>query len=101
MSETCRRRWPRDCRPSHAPACARPTPPDGARAGSAGGRCDRPGRAPSYGGPAATPGAPTARDPGGDVTMATMDLSDYVDALRSQLTAVAAAGTEQTRETAR
>jgi HicB family len=33
--------------------------------------------------------------------MATMDLSDYVDALRSQLTAVAAAGTEQTRETAR
>ena len=33
--------------------------------------------------------------------MAAMDLTDYVDALRSQLTAVAAAGTEQTRETAR
>jgi len=33
--------------------------------------------------------------------MAAMDLSDYVDALRSQLTAAAAAGTEQTRETAR
>jgi hypothetical protein len=30
-----------------------------------------------------------------------MDLSDYVDALRSHLTAAAAAGTEQTRETAR
>lgn len=30
-----------------------------------------------------------------------MDLTDYVDALRTQLTAVAAAGTEQTRETAR
>ena len=33
--------------------------------------------------------------------MASMDLTDYVDALRTQLTAVAAAGTEQTRETAR
>jgi hypothetical protein len=33
--------------------------------------------------------------------MAAMDLSDYVDALRRQLTATAAAGTEQTRETAR
>ena len=33
--------------------------------------------------------------------MAAMDLSDYVDALRRQLTAAAAAGTEQTRETAR
>jgi hypothetical protein len=33
--------------------------------------------------------------------MATMDLSDYVDALRSQLTAAAAAGTEQTKDTAR
>ena len=30
-----------------------------------------------------------------------MDLTDYVDALRRQLTSVAAAGTEQTRETAR
>jgi hypothetical protein len=33
--------------------------------------------------------------------MASMDLSDYVDALRSQLTAAAATGTEQTKETAR
>lgn len=33
--------------------------------------------------------------------MASMDLSDYVDALRSHLTTAAAAGTEQTRETAR
>jgi hypothetical protein len=33
--------------------------------------------------------------------MAAMDLSDYVDALRRHLTAAAAAGTEQTRETAR
>ncbi|WP_091547338.1 toxin-antitoxin system HicB family antitoxin [Modestobacter sp. DSM 44400] len=30
-----------------------------------------------------------------------MDLSEYVDALRAHLTAAAAAGTEQTRETAR
>jgi hypothetical protein len=33
--------------------------------------------------------------------MASMDLSDYVDALRRQLTAAAAAGTEQTQNTAR
>jgi hypothetical protein len=33
--------------------------------------------------------------------MASMDLTDYVDALRNQLTAAAAAGTEQTQETAR
>ena len=33
--------------------------------------------------------------------MASMDLSDYVDALRRSLTTAAAAGTEQTRETAR
>jgi hypothetical protein len=33
--------------------------------------------------------------------MASMDLSDYVDALRAHLTTAAAAGTEQTRETAR
>jgi hypothetical protein len=33
--------------------------------------------------------------------MATMDLSDYVDALRTHLMTAAAAGTEQTRETAR
>jgi hypothetical protein len=33
--------------------------------------------------------------------MASMDLSDYVDALRRHLTAAAAAGTEQTQETAR
>ena len=33
--------------------------------------------------------------------MVSMDLSDYVDALRDHLTAAAAAGTEQTRETAR
>ena len=33
--------------------------------------------------------------------MASMDLSDYVDALRSHLTAAAAAGTEQTQQTAR
>src|SRR4051794_5163803 len=33
--------------------------------------------------------------------MASMDLSDYVDALRRQLTAAAAAGTEQTKDTAR
>jgi hypothetical protein len=33
--------------------------------------------------------------------MASMDLSDYVDALRSSLTTAAAAGGEQSRETAR
>ena len=33
--------------------------------------------------------------------MASMDLSDYVDALRRSLTTAAAAGTEQTQETAR
>jgi hypothetical protein len=33
--------------------------------------------------------------------MASMDLSDYVDALRRHLIAAAAAGTEQTQETAR
>ena len=33
--------------------------------------------------------------------MASMDLSDYVDALRRHLTTAAAAGTEQTQETAR
>jgi HicB-like protein involved in pilus formation len=33
--------------------------------------------------------------------MASMDLSEYVDALRAHLTTAAAAGTEQTRETAR
>ncbi len=33
--------------------------------------------------------------------MASMDLTDYVDALRRSLTTAAAAGTEQTRETAR
>jgi hypothetical protein len=33
--------------------------------------------------------------------MASMDLSDYVDALRTHLTAAAAAGTEQTQQTAR
>jgi HicB-like protein involved in pilus formation len=33
--------------------------------------------------------------------MTSMDLSEYVDALRAHLTAAAAAGTEQTRETAR
>jgi hypothetical protein len=33
--------------------------------------------------------------------MATMDLSDYVDALRTHLMTAAATGTEQTRETAR
>lgn len=33
--------------------------------------------------------------------MAVMDLTDYVDALRGSLTAAAAAGTEQTQETAR
>src|SRR4051812_44517791 len=33
--------------------------------------------------------------------MASMDLSDYVDALRTSLTAAAAAGGEQARETAR
>lgn len=33
--------------------------------------------------------------------MASMDLTDYVDALRRQLTTAAATGTEQTRETAR
>lgn len=33
--------------------------------------------------------------------MAAMDLTDYVDALRSSLTAAAAAGTEQAQETAR
>ena len=33
--------------------------------------------------------------------MASMDLSDYVDALRAHLLTAAAAGTEQTRETAR
>jgi len=33
--------------------------------------------------------------------MASMDLSDYVDALRRQLPAAAAAGTEQTKDTAR
>lgn len=33
--------------------------------------------------------------------MSAMDLSEYVDALRAHLTTAAAAGTEQTRETAR
>jgi hypothetical protein len=33
--------------------------------------------------------------------MASLDLSEYVDALRAHLTTTAAAGTEQTRETAR
>src|SRR4051812_21968468 len=34
-------------------------------------------------------------------TMATMDLSDYVESLRASLVTAAAAGTEQARETAR
>ena len=57
--------------------------------------CCRPG--------AAAPGTatPTASCGAADVTMASMDLSDHVDALRAHLTAAAAAGTEQTRETAR
>src|SRR5690242_2116765 len=38
---------------------------------------------------------------GTDATMASMDLSDYVDALRGSLTTAAAAAGEQARETAR
>jgi hypothetical protein len=44
---------------------------------------------------------PTASFEGADATMASMDLSDYVDALRGSLTTAAAAAGEQARETAR
>jgi HicB-like protein involved in pilus formation len=44
---------------------------------------------------------PTPGRGGTDATMASMDLSDYVDALRNALTTAAAAGGEQARETAR
>src|SRR6476661_6581977 len=44
---------------------------------------------------------PTASSEGADATMASMDLSDYVDALRGSLTTAAAAAGEQARETAR
>src|SRR3954447_11802813 len=48
-----------------------------------------------------TGAAPTRWFGGTDATMASMDLSDYVDALRNSLTTAAAAGGEATRETAR
>jgi HicB-like protein involved in pilus formation len=44
---------------------------------------------------------PTASSEEADATMASMDLSDYVDALRGSLTTAAAAAGEQARETAR
>src|SRR3954463_560939 len=55
--------------------------------------CSRPG--------GGTEAVPTPWCGGTDATMASMDLSDYVDALHSSLTTAAAAGGEQARETAR
>src|SRR3954451_2797823 len=55
--------------------------------------CSHPGGAPAAG-PSPTCG-------GIDATMASMDLSEYVDALRTSLTQAAAAAGEQARETAR
>src|SRR4051794_38317107 len=49
----------------------------------------------------ATAAVPSPSRGGTDATMAAMDLSDYVDALRTSLTQAAAAAGEQARETAR
>src|SRR4051794_19594812 len=52
--------------------------------------------------PGGAPGAGPSLSRGGiDATMASMDLSEYVDALRTSLTQAAAAAGEQARETAR
>src|SRR4051812_49795788 len=57
-----------------------------------------PGCSPPGGAPAA---GPSPSRGGIDATMASMDLSDYVDALRTSLTQAAAAAGEEARETAR
>src|SRR3954469_23549948 len=76
-------------RSSRAPA---PGMPD-ARATATSPACSRPG--------GATAAVPTPSFGGIDATMASMDLSEYVDALRTSLTQAAAAAGDQARETAR
>src|SRR3954451_2717922 len=76
-------------RSSRAPAPGTP----GARATATSPACSRPG--------GATAVVPSPSSGGIDATIASMDLSAYVDALRSSLTSAAAAAGEQARETAR
>src|SRR3954447_6423293 len=76
-------------RSSRAPAAGTPD----ARAIATSPACSRPG--------GATAVVPTPSCGGTDATMASMDLSEYVDALRTSLTQAAAAAGDQARETAR
>src|SRR3954451_9572142 len=76
-------------RSSRAPAAGTPD----ARAIATSPACSRPG--------GATAVVPTPSCGGTDATMASMDLSEYVDALRTSLTEAAAAAGDQSRETAR
>src|SRR3954449_12055363 len=76
-------------RSSRAPAAGTPD----ARAIATSPACSRPGGAPAAG--------PSPSCGGTDATMASMDLSEYVDALRTSLTQAAAAAGDQARETAR
>src|SRR3954451_23469839 len=76
-------------RSSRAPAAGTPD----ARAIATSPACSRPG--------GATAVVPTPSCGGTDATMASMDLSDYVDALRTALTQAAAAAGDQAKETAR
>src|SRR3954471_14045881 len=76
-------------RSSRAPAAGTPD----ARAIATSPACWRPG--------GVTAAVPSPSRGGTDATMASMDLSDYVDALRPSLTQAAAAASEEARETAR
>src|SRR3954451_4047996 len=76
-------------RSSRAPAAGTPD----ARAIATSPACSRPG--------GATAPVPTPSCGRTDATMASMDLSEYVDALKTSLTQAAAAAGEQARETAR